>query len=61
MWVDMIRDCLPAVSVGIIIGSSLLLSAVTVVRAAVDKELSAEHDVDASTDTLGRDVVVTSR
>lgn len=57
----MIRDCLPAVSVGIIIGSSLLLSAVTVVRAAVDKELSTEHDVDASTDTLGRDVVVTSR
>jgi hypothetical protein len=45
-------------SVGIVVAALLLLNTVTVATAAVDGELSAEYDADASTDTPGREIVV---
>lgn len=43
---------------GIVLALVLLLSMVTVATAAVDGNLSAEYDANASTDTPGREIVV---
>jgi hypothetical protein len=54
----MMRNGLLARPLGIVIALLLLLSTVTVATAAVGGNLSAEYDANASTDTPGREIVV---